>query len=366
MEFSKVCNSNGKQERKPQWRNDKQSEFLLNIDQDKPSALKNVANNIRENLNSINLEQINSVYMEIGQVFTNASVKIFPLAYSPVSGNKTKSKRWFGYQCENARRKYHKARKTNKKQPSDTNRTNLETASKTYKNTTNFYINKHNKSTQDKLRHLKSKNPKDFWKIMNSLDKAKDNESINIETLYNYFKTLNEQNENEEITQDLDIDINNDDELLNSQFTEEEIHKCIKIVKNNKSSSNDKIINEYLKSTVNMMLPVYISFFNIVLETGIILDSWIEGIIRPIYKNNGDPKNPESYRPITMLSCFGKRFTAVLNLRLNKFLKQNYILEENQAGFRDGSSTTDHIFTLHALAELKSKNKKTLLLIHWH
>ena len=42
------------------------------------------------------------------------------------------------------------------------------------------YINKHNKSTQDKLRNLKSKNPKDFWKIMNSLDKAKDNESINI------------------------------------------------------------------------------------------------------------------------------------------------------------------------------------------
>ena len=69
---------------------------------------------------------------------------------------------------------------------------------------------------------------------MNSLDKAKDNESINIETLYNYFKTLNEQNENEEIAQDLDIDINNDDELLNSPIMEEEIHKCIKILKNKK------------------------------------------------------------------------------------------------------------------------------------
>ena len=198
---------------------------------------------MHENLNSINLEQINSMCMEIGQVFTNASVKSFPLAYSSVSGNKTKSKCWFGYQCENARPKYHKTCKTTKKQPSDTNRTNLKTASKTYTNTMNFYINKHNKSTQDKLRNLKSKNPKDFWKIMNSLDKAKGNERINIETLYNYFKTLNEQNENEEIAQDLDIDINNDDELLNSPITEEEIHKCINILKNNKSSSNDKIMN---------------------------------------------------------------------------------------------------------------------------
>ena len=107
MEFSKICNKltnksgNGKQQRKPQWRSDKQSEFLSNIDQDKLSALKNVVNNMCENLNSINLELINSTCMEIGQVFTNASVKSFPLAYSSVSGNKTKSKRWFGYQCEN-------------------------------------------------------------------------------------------------------------------------------------------------------------------------------------------------------------------------------------------------------------------------
>ena len=92
-----------------------------------------------ENLNSIDLELINSMCMEIGQVFTNASVKSFPTAYSSVSGNKTKSKRWFGYQCENARRKYHKDHKNNRKQPSDTNRTNLKTASKTYKNTMNFY-----------------------------------------------------------------------------------------------------------------------------------------------------------------------------------------------------------------------------------
>ena len=67
----------------------------------------------------------------------------------------------------------------------------------------------------------------------------------------------------------------------------------------------------------------------------------------------------ENYRPITILSCFGKLFTAVLNLRLNNFLQYHNILEGNQAGFRSGYSTADHIFTLHALTEmLKNKNKK--------
>ena len=88
-------------------------------------------------------------------------------------------------------------------------------------------------------------------------------------------------------------------------------------------------------------------------------DAWLEGIIRPIYKNNGDPKLPENYRPITILSCFGKLFTAILNNKLNTFLQYHDLLEENQAGFRAGYSTTDHIFTLHTLIEiLKVKRKK--------
>ena len=108
------------------------------------------------------------------------------------------------------------------------------------------------------------------------------------------------------------------------------------------------------------MLPIYISLFNLVLDTGIIPDPWLEGIIRPIFKRSGDPKQPENYRPITILSCFGKLFTAILNLRLNNFLQFHNILEENQAGFRSGYSTTDHIFTLHTLTEILKKKKKKL------
>lgn len=131
------------------------------------------------------------------------------------------------------------------------------------------------------------------------------------------------------------------------------------MLKNNKSSSNDKIINEYIKYTSHIMLPIYVSIFNIVFDCGIIPESWLEGIIRLLNKNSGNPKSPENYRPITILSSFGKLFTAILNLRLNNFLQFHNILEENQAGFRGGYSTTDHIFTLHTLTEiLKFKKKK--------
>ena len=45
---------------------------------------------------------------------------------------------------------------------------------------------------------------------------------------------------------------------------------------------------------------------------------------------------------------------------MNDFLKQNDILNENQAGFRSSYSTVDHVFTLHVLTELLKQKKKKL------
>ena len=92
--------------------------------------------------------------------------------------------------------------------------------------------------------------------------------------------------------------------------------------------------------------------FNLIFNSGVLSDSWLEGVIWPIYKNKGDSKSPENYRPITILSCFGKFFTSILNARHNKLLDAHTILEENQAGFRAGYLTMDHVFVLCALTEI--------------
>ena len=60
----------------------------------------------------------------------------------------------------------------------------------------------------------------------------------------NVNKNTNDEEENE-----INIDTTDDDEILNSWITEAEILKCIRSLKNNKCSGNDKIINEYLKIT---------------------------------------------------------------------------------------------------------------------
>ncbi len=74
---------------------------------------------------------------------------------------------------------------------------------------------------------------------------------------------------------------------MNSLFNEDEILGCIKNLKNNKAYGPDFIINEYIKATKDLMLPVYVKLFNVVLDTGVIPSDWLIGIIRPLYKKKG-------------------------------------------------------------------------------
>ena len=134
--------------------------------------------------------------------------------------------------------------------------------------------------------------------------------------------------------------------LLNSNFSADEIDIMVNKLKNNKACANDRILNEYICATYNKLRPLYILLFNRVLEEGIIPESWLNGLILPIYKNKGDSNDPDNYRGITLLSCLGKLFTSVLNNRLNKYADRINLINENQAGFRKNYSTIDHIFLL--------------------
>ena len=114
---------------------------------------------------------------------------------------------------------------------------------------------------------------------------------------------------------------------------------------------NDNVLNEHLKYSKDAMLPIYCKLFNLILNTGIIPEAWSKGTILSIYKNKGDINDPDNQRGITILSCFGKLFTAVLNQRLTSYLESTGLLIEEQAGFREHYSTADHIFSLKMIID---------------
>ena len=108
------------------------------------------------------------------------------------------------------------------------------------------------------------------------------------------------------------------------------------------------------------MLPIYTTIFNLVFDGGVIPESWSIGVINPIFKNKGNRKDPANYRSITLVSCFGKVFTSILNNRLTLFSDEIHLISPSQAGFRKGHSTCDNIFILHSLINWYLSKKKKL------
>ena len=131
-------------------------------------------------------------------------------------------------------------------------------------------------------------------------------------------------------------------------------------MKTGKAAGIDKIANEYIKASINKLLPIYVYLFNKVLDSGEIPNDWSVGLIVPLYKKQGNASDPSNYRGITLLSCVGKMFTMLLNERLTTFIDNNNLMSQNQAGFRKGYSTIDHIFLFKQIIEL-FRFKKTKL-----
>ena len=84
--------------------------------------------------------------------------------------------------------------------------------------------------------------------------KSNDSNNVTLEQFVEYFKNLNELPENEK-DQEIDfdsVDMENVHNILNSPITEEEILRVVKMFKCNKAAGYGDIVNEHIKSTINI------------------------------------------------------------------------------------------------------------------
>lgn len=63
---------------------------------------------------------------------------------------------------------------------------------------------------------------------------------------------------------------------------------------------------------------------------------WKSQVVIPILKPHKDPKDSNSYRPISLTSCVGKIFEVILNNRIEWYLESKLKLARSQSGFRKG------------------------------
>ncbi len=310
-------------------------------------------------------DSINDVYKEAG-----SSTGIIKTLSSDSSFNKNRLKRnspcqpWFNKECNTGRKLLYKAKHQCRKKRSEESEATVKFCGKKYKAEIKQARNSYNKEVHKKLRNLKSSNPKDYWAIINKNDR-KAASKISTQILFEHFKKLNQNSSDSTSESETESDEPSaadmgDNSPFNLPFIPEEIQKHTPCLKNGKACGLDAISNEFIKYSPRNMIDLLTKYFNLILETGLIPSDWCNGVIISIYKKKGDVRDPDNYRGITLLSCVGKLFTVLLNSRLSQYLESNRLLGEEQAGFRPGYSTLDHIFTLYCIIDLYVSKKRRL------
>ena len=98
---------------------------------------------------------------------------------------------------------------------------------------------------------------------------------------------------------------------LDNPFSIEELQIALKDLKNNKTSSFDKITNEILKVSGLVYKGAFLHLFNSISKTSFYPSLWKKDILSPIHKSD-EKDDPNNFRGISLSSCLGKLFTKML------------------------------------------------------
>ena len=121
--------------------------------------------------------------------------------------------------------------------------------------------------------------------------------------------------------------------VLVTKITANEVTKAIGKMKFNKSTGNESIYNEMIRSGLEILSSSLCKLFNLILKKVYFPPKWTVGYIVPIYKSESQD-NPSNYQGISISSCPGKLFTSVINNRITEFIYTNHLIKFNQMGFR--------------------------------
>lgn len=208
------------------------------------------------------------------------------------------------------------------------------------------------------LNQIRRHNPKLFYKYFQR--KKSHSSDVDPTTFFNHFKELSlNRNATTMTTENVRSDNSAVFDELDQEITQNEIETAISNLKRDKSHGTDLLINEYFIEFKQNLLPIVQNLCNRILQSGIFPKMWAKSVIVPVFKK-GDSTDPNNYRGISLISCFCKLFTSILNNRLINWANENNVITDAQFGFQPNIGTAEAIFCLSSIISMSLRKKKRL------
>jgi len=128
-----------------------------------------------------------------------------------------------------------------------------------------------------------------------------------------------------------------------------EVKRKILSLKLRSTPGNDGITPLILRHLSRKTLAHLTYLFNHLLRLGHFPTCWKRAKVVPIPKPNKPGNDPNSYRPISLLSTLGKLFESIVAARLTSFVNRHHLLPHTQFGFRKKHSTVSPTRPNHRL-----------------
>ena len=159
----------------------------------------------------------------------------------------------------------------------------------------------------------------------------------------------------------------NEDFVLDTPFTPEEIESVLRNLKLGKSAGYDQVQPEHLKYG-GPALYIWIKHVaNAIIELECVPESLKVGIVTPLYKGGGkDPLDRNSYRGITLSPVLAKVLESLILVRLKIVLAESGFPHMNQTVYQKNVSCSEAIFSTLETVSSHCKNGDKMYLCFYN
>lgn len=168
------------------------------------------------------------------------------------------------------------------------------------------------------------------------------------ETFSSFFQSISKVKECIEIGNEQTVIKSMDrgmDHVLNEPLTIQELQKALNSCKQS-APGKDMIPYQVYQKLPVQSKQYMLKIMNLIWDTGDIPTSLKHSILIPVLKQDKDPHNVSSYRPIALTSCFAKILERVIKYRLQWFVEKKGIFPPFMSGFRAKRNVLDNIILL--------------------
>ncbi|KAH7965275.1 hypothetical protein HPB49_005791 [Dermacentor silvarum] len=152
--------------------------------------------------------------------------------------------------------------------------------------------------------------------------------------------------------------------LCTADFTIGELRTVLASRRRRSAPGSDGVTYQMLRNFDSDQLHHLLDAYNAVWRSGVIPREWSEAVVVPLLKNGKPPRDPASYRPVSLTSAAGKVLEAMALRRLEWIAAVLDILAAEQSGFRRLRASADSLAdVVTTLEEAKHRGDASYLVL---